>query len=273
MNTIKSKAWVGAVAGILSLTVTAVTQAAFVPVPNSTNEIPGAALTAGTAPVAGTVVAFGATPFTSLPGLGFTGSPTTGTLRSMVVNNGLGGLDFYYQVLNTSASAINSGNDIFRFVGKGFDGAVTSATYIAGNPLSLLNTAVIPAGTLAAWNASATGTTPLGGSAFSADRDPALAGVTGVGFDFDSSHFVNLGVPGGPTTAPGNVDSGQISDWLVVRTNSTVFQGSTAEIDGGAGASFNVADFAPIPEPTTVVFGLAMAGACLNSIRHNRKKA
>src|SRR5207302_7747031 len=127
-NTINSKAWVAAVAGILSLTVTAATQAAFVPVPNPTPEIPGAALTFGTAGVPGTVVAFRAAPFSAL-GLGFNGFPTTGTLRSMVVDNGLGGLDFYYQVLNTSGGGLNEGNDIFRIVGKGFDGFTTSATY------------------------------------------------------------------------------------------------------------------------------------------------
>ena len=82
--------------------------------------------------------------------------------------------------------------------------------------------------------------------------------------------------PGDPSYAPSpaNIEGGQVSEWLVVRTTSAVpsiaaLGGYSVEIDTGAGAAFAV----PIPEPTTVAFGLALTGVCLNSLRRKYKKA
>ena len=190
MSNIKSRTWVGAVAGILSLTVAAVTQAAFVPVPITSTETGSPVLlgagTVSAGNAVGTVVSFSEKTWNS-------GAGAFGSLRSMVVNNG-GTADFYYQINNLSAP--NAGNDIFRMVANGFASGTVNATYLTTSPFTSLNTTAIPAGVLAGWGS---GVTDNGAATvYEADQSPML-GVPGttVGFDFDINQFIK-GVPYAP---------------------------------------------------------------------------
>jgi hypothetical protein len=170
-----------------------------------------------------------------------------GLFRTVVLDNGLGGLDFYYQVVNQS---VDTFDDIYRVEIAGYGtgqftvDAAFSATLPVANPFS---------GSI----------TPSVGqtSVYSADRVLNLPQFTDpVNFDFDAT-------AGGPD----EVQEGETSNWLVVRTNQTAFTPSYAGINGG---SFALAStFAPIPEPSTVLFGLAMFGMCVGGRFRNKLAA
>jgi hypothetical protein len=264
----KLSGYAALVAGILSLTTA--TQAAIV-APN-TLEIPGVALGGGTnlgadPTLAGAVIADQTINFASNPAGAFTGS-----LRSLVVRRTDNSqLDFYYQLANTTPNIpVGAGADIFRLTLGGFDGWGTNP----GDGLTVNYRTDGLAGISGA-GATVNGTK----SAFSSDRDPGIPGK-GVGFDFDSSHFVNLN-PGGATTAPGNVEPGQTSNFLLIRTkatSTTAFPGFAniprSAVVSGAGTSL-VSAFTPIPEPATALMGLALSSfiGCTHFGRSRRRKA
>lgn len=182
----------------------------------------------------------------------------TGTLRSLIVNRG-GFRDYYYQLTNTSTSPL-SGQDIFRMTVVGFDPTdVLAVTYRTDGLAGISGAGAFAVGTKAP---------------YSADRD--VAGDGNVGFDFDPSRFINTNI-GGPNSAPGNVDAGDISDFIVVQTSrlAAAFDGADAgelafdlspdfppgrAIISGAGTMI-VGAQAPVPEPgTSVLLALGLIG-------------
>lgn len=247
--------------------------AAFQTVLPETGEIPGVALGVGTLSTSlgsgQSVVATSETAFISTLGATFTGK-----LRTMVVNNG-GTYDFYYQVINTSASATATGDDIFRLAIPGYGNSVDPipATGVIGVQATFLSDGVAFAnltGVPVGFTTTFLPNKGLNGNVYSADRDPSLSiggfELGGAAFDFDPSQLINT-VVGGPTSAPQNIDSGENSNWLVLRTDYVTYTmaGVVAQLTGvGTAEAFS---FAPIPEPSTVLFGLAMLGACASSRR------
>lgn len=252
--------WIPAVVGATAIFGAASAKAAFANVPDNTAETPGIALS-GTAGLGGTVIASQEQAWT---GTVVNANTYQGILRSMVVDTGAG-YDFYYQVLNTSLGGIDVGNDIFRIAIPGY--SLTDPTFpvdatyrtdgLAGLTLDALSTTWVP--TQISNNAG-------GGEVFSADRDPALDTPDffggGAAFDFDASQLFNLNVPGGPTTAPDNIEAGERSNWLVLRTNYSAFNVVDSAVQTSGGGTGLASTFAPIPEPSTVLFGLAMFGVC-----------
>jgi hypothetical protein len=185
-----------------------------------------------------------------------TGTPTyLGTLRTVVVQNGGGTLDFYYQLSNIVSTPTNAPADIFRMTIDGFDPFATGVMDYSTNGLAGIG-----------------GALPFvigNKSPRTADRDPAIG--TGVGFGFANN-------PGLPLFDPNNLNQGDTSFFMVVRTNATAFTASTATISG-FGTAF-AATFAPtgpvsvIPEPGSALVGLAIMGVCGSGLlRRNRKSA
>lgn len=170
-----------------------------------------------------------------------------GTLRTVVVQNFGGTLDFYFQLANTSnLPPVNTGpglgSDIFRFSLSEFDGFGTGP----GDALEISYRTDGLAGALGLGNPVAVGTK----APYSADRDPALAALGGVGVDFDPSQFLG---------GAGNVDSGEVSQFLLIRTNAKIFQTVHNEIVSGFGTALT-SGYAPVavPEPATMLAGLAL---------------
>jgi hypothetical protein len=263
MKTSSSKqlVWIPALLGATAILGTTSAQAAFQNVPDNTLEAPGILLGAGTTNLGGTVIASKEQAWT---GTIVNANTYQGLLRSMVVDTG-SGFDFYYQVVNTSLGGLNVGNDIFRIAIPGY--SLTDPTYpvdatyrtdgLAGLTLDALSTTWVP--TQISNNAG-------GGQVYSADRDPALVTPDffggGAAFDFDASQLFNTNVPGGPTTAPDNIEAGERSNWLVLRTNYSFFNVVDSAVQTSGGGTGLASTFAPIPEPSTVLFGLAMLGFC-----------
>lgn len=173
----------------------------------------------------------------------------SGTLNTYVIQTSPGGpLDFYYQLVNTTPGpdGIVGDEQISRLsVQGGFLGAVMVAQTNL-NPTTL---------------AALAGTVKI---ANSADRGEPLVTNGNLGFTFPvgaATYTSNLG----------NVASGQQSNFLVVRTTSTTFTGATARI-GVNGGNQDVGTFAPVPEPSSILFGLGMFGVALTS-RAKRRAA
>ena len=229
-----------ALMGAFSLIAVSASQAAFTLLPSPTPEVPGVMVGAVQPTGGGAVVASMSQSFTAPPNA-FTG----GTLNSWVVNRGGGLLDFYYQVINTTpAPDVNGDEQIWRVnILHGFAKAGIE-------PVSVGQTNVSPFGGPA-----------IGGlkPARTADRDQSESGD--VGFEFP----VAPGFPGDPL----NIASGESSTFLVVRTNSTTWSTTQAQISSGDTAT--VATFAPVPEPGSALFGLAMFGVALTSRVRGRK--
>jgi len=120
-----------------------------------------------------------------------------GTLRSLVVDNG-GLRDYYYQ-LQSTAPGPDPDLDIFRLTIGGFTANEILSVSYRTDGLAGLN----GAGT---W---VTGTQ----APHTADRD--LGGIGNVGIDFPAQPPVPF------TGNPDDVNSGEISDFIVVRTNRT----------------------------------------------------
>lgn len=169
-----------------------------------------------------------------------------GTLRTIVVQNFGGTLDFYFQLANTSDQApVNigpgQGSDIFRMSLSNFTGFGTGP----GDGLE------INYRTDGLTGALGIGPVNVGTNApYSADRDPALAALGGVGIDFDPSQFLG---------GAGNVDSGEVSQFIMIRTNAKFFQSVNNEIISGFGTAF-ASGYAPVavPEPATLLAGLVL---------------
>lgn len=239
-----------ALSGTLSLLALAEAQAAIVA--PLTPEVPGVTLGAGIVNFGGTLLADQTVAFTEG---GLPTSAFSGTLRSSVVRNAGGTLDFYYQLANTTTS--NSVDpEIFRLTLNGFDPRFsTSGTSYVSN--------VVSNGLTGITGGSATGTN----AAFSVDRDLGILNG-GIGFDFGDDHFVD------DTTAPfTNLQPGQTSNFLIVRTSATQFTDRQALVFG-AGTAFTHA-FMPIPEPTTALVGLALGSfiGCAEFGRKRRRRA
>lgn len=263
MKTSKPKQYlcIPAVVGVAAILGTASADAAFVNVPDNTPETPGILLGGGSTVLdtgAGTVLASQEQSWSSTLIQG----TFSGTLRSMVVDSG-GGYDFYYQVLNTSTGGTNVGMDIFRLAIPGYSLTdplnPVDATYRTDGLVGLVGVPV-------AFLPDQLSNKGVNGAVYSADRDPALDAPEffggGAAFDFDPSQLFNLAVPGGPTTAPQNIEAGERSNWLVLRTNYSAFNVVDSAILSGGNDTGLASTFAPIPEPSTVLFGLAMFGVC-----------
>lgn len=273
-------------------------RAAFVPLPSDTQEIPGVNLS-GTSGLTGTVIAdqtvaftLAMNPYNSGSGntspvpicfrnsdaivpfylvmrfaaAGATAGPCPpidpilartpinleGTLRSLIVDRG-GLRDYYYQITNTSSIPAGMGADIFRLTIGGFlESETLSVSYSLDGLAGLTGAGAWVNGTKAP---------------YSADRISATPG--NVGFDFDMAHFLNTNI-GGPSDAPGNVDSGEMSYFIVVRTEQIAASVGMSPADlafdelaqsaagqaviVGAGAAVASA-FGPdpVPEPATVL--------------------
>lgn len=256
-TTIRAAALVGA----FSLIALSTTQAAFVALPPLTPETPGVGLGGLTTIGVGKVVAFSSVPFVD------NAQPTpfaTGTLNSFVVDRGAGLLDFYYQVVNTSPGPDPFGDaDFYRLKTlAGFDPLqnpqlASGITVAQTNSLTGLDTSMFPA---------VAGLTQGAGLQAAATADRDVGSIGSIGFDFPTQ-------PPLPFTGnPNDVNFGESSSFLVVRTNSTAFGGIVSAISGSA-TSFPVGTFGAVPEPTSALFGLAMFGVTLGSrIRARRAK-
>lgn len=185
-------------------------------------------------------------------------SAFNGILRSAVVRNAGGTLDFYYQLQNTTqpTTTVPLDSEIFRFTLDAFDpaGFLPSASYdafIVNNGLTGVG-GTAPAG-------SVTGTVP----AFAVDRDPGITPGRGFGFDFGETPFDDIT---GPFT---NLNPGQTSNFLVVRTPYRQWTTTSATVSG-AGTGFAQA-LTPIPEPATALVGLALS-AFIGSAEFGRRR-
>ncbi len=234
-----------AMAGAFSFIATVAAHAAFQPLPQ--NGIEGSVTLTNMSGTFGTGLVVGSldSPYSETINNEF-----SGILRTRVVSRTgvLGGpLDFYYELVNLSPGKppIGSGgdSDIFRFSTDGGYGGLSNI-FVSGETGLV---AGVPAG---------------GKFALTADRG---FGSDGVGFEFQ---------PTPPPTPfigdPRNLDVGQTSQWLVVRTNETQFTSVLGVIDGfGTGIA---GTFAPIPEPTTIGFGLGILGVCASGWLKARRK-
>lgn len=166
----------------------------------------------------------------------------TGTLRSVAVLNGGGTLDFYYQI-GTVAQGDIFDPDIFRLVINQFDPFATGIMDYSTNGLAgIAGAGAFVVGT----NAPKT-----------ADRDP-MDGA-GVGFGFASD-------PGAPIGDPNNLNTGDTSFFMIVRSNASEAVFGTAQIQG-FGISEGVQTLVPtslavIPEPGSALIGIAVLGVC-----------
>ncbi len=237
------------------LSASAITSQAVLVLP-TTAETPGALLGAGVGNSGGTVVAGGdiTVPFSdvSLP------SNFNGTLRTTVVRNAGGTLDFYYQLANTTTAPNIPDPELYRLTLNPFSAAFSTSgasyeAFVINNGLAGIAGAASVPGTVAA---------------FSADRQVGVQGV-GFGFDFGDAQFLDDVTP--PFT---NLNPGQTSNFLLIRTSATQFAQTTASAIG-AGTATPIRSFAPIPEPTTILVGLALTTflGCSELGRSRRRKA
>jgi hypothetical protein len=178
----------------------------------------------------------------------------SGTLRTLVVDYG-GGLDFYYQLVNTSVAdpLAPELTDFYRM--KVLSGFEPSQVLSVGQTDSL-------AGLVAGLGSGfVPGSYTTGASlqpATSADRDfPPL--TSGVGFDFP------IQPPPSFIGDPADIGAGETSTFLVVRTNAYTY-GPAQMVISGAATGF-ASTFASIPEPSSMIFGLAMLGVAATRIR------
>jgi len=231
-----------AIASALSLLLTETSQAAFTALPSPTAEFPGVSLGPVQATGGGTVLATLDTAFAD------NAMPTpfaTGTLRSFVVDRGGGLLDFYYQLVNTTRQP-DFTSEFFRMKTTG--GFNPSLVLSVGQTDSL---AGLVAGAGSGFVAGNYTTGVSLQPAETADRDVATLGS--VGFDFP------MQPPPAFIGDPMNIEAGETSTFLVVRTNSRSYGNVNMVIDG-AGTSV-AASFAAVPEPGSMIFGLALLGA------------
>ena len=243
-----------ALAGSASLLGSASSLGAFANLPSPTNETPGVLLDPNTLGLTGTVLAVQDSPFVD------NASPTPfakGTLRSFVVDRdptaGVA-LDFYYQLINTTIPSIppDPDQEFYRLkTTGGFDPSLV-VSVAQTNSLSGL-TAGIGSGFVAGSYTTGATLKPT----TTADRDVGTLGS--VGFDFPVQPPIPF------TDDPRNIGAGQLSSFLLVRTNSTTFGLIETRVSGAA-TSFAAA-FAAVPEPSSALFGLALLGTALTRRR------
>jgi hypothetical protein len=261
MKTNLMKRWAAPLAILLSILPVCAGHAALV-APGTTS-IPGVSLGAGTSlaadpSLAGWAVGAKTVTFSEPTNL------FQGTLTTVVVQNTSGFLDFYFQLANTSLPPTTPlGTDIFRLTLSGFTGFGTAPG--DGLVVNYRTDGLAGVSGVGPWFGPGTK------APFSADRDPGIASLGGVGFDFDSSHF--LALPGSP--APGNVFSGEVSRFMLIRTNTSLFQSVNTEIVSGFGTAF-ASGYAPaaVPEPATLLAGVVLGAflACRDLGRGRRRR-
>ena len=246
-----------ALAGGLSLFATATGHAAFANLPSPTNEFPGVTRDANTTGLTGTVLSVVNSPFVdnALP------TPfAQGNLRSFVVDRGAGLLDFYYQLVNTTAPSTFADPDqqFFRLkTTGGFDPSLIISVGQTNNISGLT------AGAGSGFSAGSYTTGAALKPAATGDRDVGTIGS--VGFDFPVQPPLPF------IDDPKNIAPGQASSFLVVRTSSMSYGQVQAAISGAA-TSF-ATTIAAVPEPSSILFGLALLGSCLSRrarIAHRR---
>lgn len=244
-----------ALAGSASLIIgSASSFGAFFNLPSPTNETPGVMLDPNTAGLTGTVLAVRDSAFidNALP------TPfASGILRSFVVDRdptaGVA-LDFYYQLINTTTppAVPDPDQEFYRLkTTGGFDPSLVVSVAQTNSLASL--TAGIGSGFVPGSYTTGASLKPT----TTADRDVGTLGS--VGFDFPVQPPIPF------TDDPKNIGAGQISSFLVVRTNSTTFGLIETRVSGAA-TSFAAA-FAAVPEPSSVLFGLALFGTALTRRR------
>jgi hypothetical protein len=246
-TTTKTKLATRALAFAGALSLFAATTAFSAVVADGTPFSPGVALT-GTANFGGIALLDTTTPFSE----NFNLPPNfTGTLRTVVVRNGGGTLDFYYQLGNIATPLPPA--DIFRFTIDGFDPFATGVMDYSTNGLA----GIAGAGAFVIGNAPPT----------TADRDPSLG--SGVGFTFGVAS-----APLGPIGTPGNLEVGDTSFFMIVRTNASDYTSVEALVSGFGTAVVQSAgpSATPIPEPGSALIGMAVMGLCGSGlVRRNRK--
>lgn len=256
------KKFTAVVAAALSVGVVS-SQAAIVTPPQA--EAPGAALASSIANFGGVIQAdTGAVAFSDVS------SPSNfnGTLRSVVVKNAAGKLDFYYQLANNPNTAAPD-PELYRLQLNSFFSPV-DATLASGYEAFVINNGLSGI-TLGSGGPSTS--TPGTKAAFSADRQVPVAGIsgafTGFAFDFGDDHFID------DTTGPfSNLQAGETGNFLLIRSSATDFKTITASAVG-FGTAPGIRSFAPVPEPTTVLVGLALTSfvGCSEFGRSRRRKA
>ena len=219
-------------------------EAAFTGLPSPTPEAPGVAVGVKQPTGGGTVLAIMDSDFVdnALP------APfASGTLRTLVVDRSGGLLDFYYQLINR----VDGNGDIFDefFRMKTTGGFPTLTVLSVGQTDSL---AGLIAGVGSGFDPANYVTGFSLKPAATADRDVATIGS--VGFDFSTTKPAFIG-------DPGNIGDLERSMFLVVRTDSSGF-GLVPMVISGAATSF-ATSFASLPEPSSVLAGLAIIGAAL----------
>jgi hypothetical protein len=175
----------------------------------------------------------------------------TGTIRSLVVRRAdTLTLDFYYQLVNTTAfEEFPNDADIFGLSVDNFGGF----GFPSNDALDLIFrtdglTGLTGAGSFV------NGTV----GAVTGNREPAAPGSIGFVFATDSGNFFD---------DPNNLAKGERSDFLVVRSNAADFANAPAFVMGTFGTATTQA-FAPVPEPG--VAGLTAFGVLALSLRRRR---
>jgi len=166
-----------------------------------------------------------------------------GTIQSVVVRRtgaapglAVGGLDFYYQLKLTGVNPPSA--DIRAFTLTNFDPFIADAFVDIGSGV------VIGVG----------GRTQGTQAPYNVNRAPST-----IGFSFQDPPNPDLSlVPANPNSV-----------WIVLRTNATLFgDGRAGLLDGFAD---NARILAPVPEPTTLLFGLGLvATAGFSRLRKGR---
>lgn len=239
-----------ALAGAFSLVASSQVQAAFALLPAGTPEVPGVAVPIEAAPT-GTVIA------THNEAFADNAKPTpfaTGIMKSFVVQQPGGTLDFYYQLVNTTVDPLE---EFFRI--KSIGG------FSPGLTLSVAQTTSLAGLTAGLGSGFVAGSYTQGAAledASTADRD--VGSVGSVGFDFSN--------PPAFIGNPENVGGGESSTFLIIRSNATTYGLFTTEVVSGSASSFPVV-FSAVPEPGSMVFGLGVLGVCFLRNRRNSRAA
>ena len=193
----------------------------------------GTVLTPGSTNPGGTVVADITSPFSGPGGL------FSGTLRSLAVKEAGGTFDFYYQLTNTSTNPLEF---IDGFVASNFTGFSTEVDWSTNGLLGI-----------------------SGAGAFSLGSTPSESAMRDLSPPDDVAFFLPFG-------SLNNSGAQNPSAFFYIRTNATDYQPGQVLVSG-AGTTPPIASFAPaiVPEPSSVLFGMALASfAAGRRIRHRR---
>jgi hypothetical protein len=158
-----------------------------------------------------------------------------GTVTSAVYQNAAGFLDFYYQVVNTTAPGLS--NSISGIAGHNFQSLSTSVGFYSN------------ASVFGGVFASPFGFGPSGTHVRSADRSA-------------DGNFVNMWF--GPPWGSSNINPGETSSIAMIATNATSFSLGWATVQNGGPASTDTVRAFQVPEPmsgTLALLGFAVLAA------------